>query len=79
ARVGCAKPHPGIFQAALQWARARPEQAIHVGDSYHADVLGAQAVGITGVLLDREDKVEVDGHVKIRGLEELLTILEGRR
>jgi len=79
ARVGCAKPHPGIFQAALQRARARPEQAIHVGDSYHADVLGAQAVGITGVLLDREDKVEVDGHVKIRGLEELLTILEGRR
>lgn len=78
ARVGCAKPHPGIFQVALQRARARPEQTIHVGDSYHADVLGAQTVGITGVLLDREDKVKVDGHVKIRGLDELLTILEGR-
>lgn len=79
ARVGCAKPHPGIFQVALERAKARPEQVIHVGDSYHADLLGAQAVGITGVLLDREDKVSLDDHLKIRSLDELLTILEERR
>jgi putative hydrolase of the HAD superfamily len=78
ARVGCAKPHPGIFQAALVRARAHPEQVIHVGDSYHADLLGAQNVGLTGVLLDREGEVQVEEHLKIKSLDELLMILDGK-
>ncbi|MEO7118203.1 MAG: HAD hydrolase-like protein, partial [Candidatus Limnocylindrales bacterium] len=37
-----------------------PERAIHVGDSYKADVIGARAVGITPVFIDR--RVNEDGH-----------------
>lgn len=51
--TGHEKPDPEIFLAALAAARARPDEAVHVGDSLPHDVRGAQAVGIRGVLLDR--------------------------
>ena len=52
--AGAEKPHPPIFLAALERAQVGPEEAVHVGDQYEADVQGAKAVGITPVLLDRE-------------------------
>lgn len=52
--VGAEKPHPAIFLAALERAGAKPYQAIHVGDQYHSDVIGAQGVGIRPLLLDRD-------------------------
>ena len=52
--AGAEKPHPPIFLAALQRAQVSPEEAVHVGDQYEADVQGAKAVGIIPVLLDRE-------------------------
>jgi putative hydrolase of the HAD superfamily len=53
ARVGFQKPHEGIFRLALERMRVNPVDAIHVGDSYAADVLGARRVGITPVMIDR--------------------------
>jgi FMN phosphatase YigB (HAD superfamily) len=44
------KPHPAIFQRALAEVAVRPEEAVFVGDSLIADVHGAQAVGMRGVL-----------------------------
>ena len=53
ARIGFEKPHPRIFQWALDQAGVPAESVIHVGDHVDADVEGARAVGITGVLIDR--------------------------
>lgn len=53
ARVGFQKPDPGIFGHALELLDVAPEQAIHVGDSYAADVVGARRAGITPVLIER--------------------------
>lgn len=53
ARVGYLKPHVGIFEHALEVMRVAPRAAIHVGDSVRADIRGAQAAGITPVLIDR--------------------------
>jgi len=53
ARIGYDKPHPEIFRHALQLMGVVPERALHVGDSYQADVLGARAAGIIPVLIDR--------------------------
>jgi HAD superfamily hydrolase (TIGR01509 family) len=50
---GYMKPHASIFRAALELAETRPEDAVMVGDSYAHDVLGAEAVGMTGVLIAR--------------------------
>jgi len=53
ARVGFQKPNPGIFRHALDVMHVEPGMAMHVGDSYAADVVGARRVGINGVLIDR--------------------------
>lgn len=52
-RMGYEKPHRAIFDHALELMDVAPDRAIHVGDSYRADVLGARAAGITPVLIDR--------------------------
>jgi putative hydrolase of the HAD superfamily len=51
--VGVSKPNPEIFRIALQKAGAKPEETVHVGDLYAADIVGARNAGITGVLIDR--------------------------
>ncbi len=45
------KPAEAFFQAALSELGASADDAVMVGDDIEADVLGAQAVGITGVLV----------------------------
>jgi len=76
ARAGYAKPNPRIFEIALDHAQTIPERVIHIGDSPYADVRGAQSVGITGVLLDRDDRFQPDGYPKIRSLDQLWEILQ---
>jgi putative hydrolase of the HAD superfamily len=51
--IGSQKPDAGIFREALRRTGADPASSLHVGDNYVADILGARASGIAGVLLDR--------------------------
>ena len=44
--VGRRKPHPAIFERALDELRVAPERALFVGDTLATDVAGAQAVGM---------------------------------
>jgi HAD superfamily hydrolase (TIGR01509 family) len=53
--LGVTKPAPAIFQAALDHVQVRAADAIMVGDSMKADVLGAQAAGIRAALIDPGD------------------------
>ncbi|MEP7379965.1 MAG: HAD-IA family hydrolase [Chloroflexota bacterium] len=53
ARVGFQKPNPGIFRHALEQMNVAPERAMHVGDSYRADILGARGVGLRAALIAR--------------------------
>lgn len=48
------KPDPRIFAKALELAGVEAAIAVHVGDSYEADVQGARGVGMTGILVQRE-------------------------
>jgi putative hydrolase of the HAD superfamily len=77
ADVRAAKPDPRIFEAALRHLGIPPSGAVHVGDSYEADVAGARAAGLHPVLLDRDrvfgDDVDCD---VIRDLRDLLGILD---
>jgi len=52
--VGAAKPHREIFLRGLAAVDASPERAVHVGDDYWADVVGAREIGIRPVLVDRD-------------------------
>jgi putative hydrolase of the HAD superfamily len=53
AEHGFMKPHRSIFEAALQRANVRPADAVMVGDSLKADIEGARAAGMRGILLRR--------------------------
>ncbi len=77
--VGVAKPHPKIFQVALERLGVHAEDAVYVGDRLIPDVGGAQAVGMKAVLIEVAHRVEThptitpDGRVK--ELTELLSVL----
>ncbi|WP_190242619.1 HAD family hydrolase [Hymenobacter lapidiphilus] len=51
--VGVLKPDPAIYHVALQRLQGRPAETVMVGDNWVADVVGAQAVGIRPVWLNR--------------------------
>ena len=55
---GKVKPSPSIFKAVLELLEVEPEAAVMVGDSPEDDVAGAEALGMRGVLIDREGKHE---------------------
>lgn len=81
ARVGYQKPHPRIFEHALEIMRVAPGQAIHVGDNYDADVVGARRLGITPVLIDRhaadpEARRAEHGEPELPVIRDLLELLD---
>ena len=77
AEIGVEKPDGRIFSLALQRLGLEPQEVVHIGDSYEADVVGARAVGITPILLDREDKARYQDVIRIGRLTELIAGGEG--
>ena len=70
--VGVDKPEPPIFLTALQRADVNASEAVHVGDQYKLDVIGARGVGIAPILIDRHDLYpEVSDCPRIHRLTEL--------
>lgn len=53
AEHGYMKPHRSIFEAALEQAGTRADEAVMVGDSLRADIEGALAAGMRAVLIRR--------------------------
>jgi FMN phosphatase YigB (HAD superfamily) len=49
------KPHPGIFDVALQKAGCEADQVLFVGDSREHDIKGARRAGMKAVLISEED------------------------
>src|SRR5579864_1527251 len=50
--VGHEKPHPAIFQAALEAMKADPAESLYVGDVHSVDYVGARKAGMEAVLFD---------------------------
>ena len=50
--VGVKKPNPKIFNFALNLADTNPNQSVMIGDSYEADIIGAQKIGMDVVFFD---------------------------
>lgn len=76
AYAGCYKPNPAIFRRALDSLQVTPQRAIHVGDDYEADVLGAQSAGLDSVLIYRKEGTPNFNCIVIRDLRELIPVLE---
>jgi len=50
--AGVKKPHPGIFNQALEKSKALARESLMIGDSYEADILGAKNAGLKTVFFD---------------------------
>lgn len=74
--IGWCKPSAGFYRLALQRAGVHAREALHIGDSYHADVRGALAAGITPVLLDRVGHAPPVDCAVVRDLRELETLID---
>jgi HAD superfamily hydrolase (TIGR01549 family) len=55
-RFGKSKPHPSIFEHVLAALDVAPGDAAMVGDSIDDDVEGARALGMRGILIDRDGR-----------------------
>lgn len=71
AQVGLRKPDPRIFELACERLGVDPVRCVHVGDHEYADVLGASAVGMTPILIDRHCGGDRDDLWFIRSLDEM--------
>ncbi len=76
------KPHPRIFEMALAHWNIPASEAIMVGDTLEADIMGAQKVGLPGVWITRraqpnpDDLQRIKPDYSLRGLNELYPALE---
>lgn len=57
--VGVKKPNPKVFNHAFKLAKANAENSIMIGDSFEADILGAESVGMEAIFCNFDDK-EID-------------------
>lgn len=73
--AGAKKPHRNIFEFALSLAKASKMESLMIGDSYEADIIGAQEAGIEAIFFN-EQNLEVEKDVlQINHLLELKIIL----
>jgi HAD superfamily hydrolase (TIGR01509 family) len=76
--TGFAKPHPRIFERAMQLLGVRPEAAAMVGDQLSRDIAGAKALDIRTIWKrprGHEGPVEPEPDVTITSLAELGPVL----
>lgn len=78
--TGYMKPHPAIYWRIMGLLDTTPDQAIFVGDRPSHDILGANEVGMTSVLMDPphvdRKSAEIIPDYTITTLTELLPIVE---
>jgi HAD superfamily hydrolase (TIGR01509 family) len=75
AEVGSEKPDPGIFLEALRRMQVAPERAVHVGDFYSIDVVGARGARIAPVMLDARGLSPDRDVTRVASLAELTDLL----
>ncbi len=69
--VGFQKPDLRIFKKGLDDLNVTPAEAVHVGDLFEADVVGARAAGILPVLVDRDGRYPEANCLRVKNVAEL--------
>jgi len=73
--VGVEKPDRRVFARALQRAHRSPADAVHVGDSWTEDYLGARDAGLRAIWLNRLEADPPAPCEMVRDLREILPLL----
>lgn len=74
-KEGMEKPDPAIFRLALERSGVQAHRAMYVGDHPRIDVRGAQAVGMSAVLVDRRGRYPEFAGDKVSTLAQLLPLV----
>lgn len=69
--VGLKKPHPVIFKRALEKATAGASESLMVGDTFEADILGAEGVGMHTLYFNYREEGIPSHYLKVDHLREL--------
>lgn len=72
---GVEKPDRRFFETVIARAGGHADSALHVGDIYHVDVVGARGAGLRAILLDPHDMYAAFDSDRVRTLDELATLL----
>ncbi len=78
-QIGVAKPDPAIFDPALDALGVEPARVLYVGDTVHADVVGANNASLRVVQLDPFDDHGDFDHWRLADLGALADLLAARR
>ena len=73
--VAVAKPDPAIFTPALDVLGTDPSRTLYIGDTVHADVLGATRAGMPVVQLDPLDLHADHDHLRLPDVVALAEVL----
>ena len=75
--TGKLKPHPDVFNHALQTAGAFAHRSFMIGDNFKSDVLGARNTGMHAIHFDPFEQNDVDFKIipKVKHLREIKEIL----
>jgi HAD superfamily hydrolase (TIGR01549 family) len=78
--LGIRKPNPRIFEHVLGELGVRPDEAVHVGDSVEADMVGASNAGLVPIWIKNTESPPWSGYAisSICELPEFLENLEKR-
>jgi len=66
--AGVKKPNPLIFNMALQMNSINANQAIMIGDSFEADILGAEAVGMQTIFFNYRKEITSSQNLQVSKL-----------
>lgn len=69
------KPDTGIWKLLVDTNELKPEEIVHVGDSYRMDYKGARAAGLQAILFGRQESLPA-GTLAINSLSELAATIE---
>ena len=71
-KLGWLKPHPVIYQHALEQIGARPKDTVFVGDDLDNDIIGPKALGLRTAWFTERPEASLHADIKISDLRELL-------
>ena len=73
--AGVKKPHPEIFEKALQKSGALPVNSVMIGDNLEADIVGAFEFGLHVIYLNSNEQAKHGQFPEIEKLKEVLNYL----
>lgn len=74
---GTGKPHPSIFEHAINLLSVNKDEAIMIGDNLYTDILGASRVGLKSIWINHHNiqETEVTPTYEVSRLKEIIPVI----